>query len=75
MTNVFIQLTHSNSRQNSKKSKHPCLLRVETKSGHSGATPTTKIKEYSDIMAFVYKLLKIEEQIQKLISSLKPLEH
>jgi len=40
----------------------PCLLRVETKSGHSGATPTTKIEEHSDIMAFVYKLLKIEEQ-------------
>jgi prolyl oligopeptidase len=39
------------------------LLRVETKSGHSGATPTTKIEEYSDIMAFVYKLHKIEEQI------------
>jgi len=40
----------------------PCLLRVEIKSGHSGATPTTKIEEYSDIMAFVYKLLKIDEQ-------------
>lgn len=40
----------------------PCLLRVETKSGHSGATPTTKIEEYSGIMAFVYKLLKIEEK-------------
>jgi prolyl oligopeptidase len=36
-----------------------CLLRVETKSGHSGATPTTKIVEFSDIMAFVYKTLKI----------------
>jgi prolyl oligopeptidase len=40
-----------------------CLLRVETKSGHSGATPITKIEEYSDIMAFVYKLLKIEGQV------------
>ena len=36
------------------------LLRVETKSGHSGATPTTKIREYSDIMAFVYKTLAIK---------------
>lgn len=36
------------------------LLRVETKSGHSGATPTTKIKEYSDTMAFVYKTLAIK---------------
>jgi len=41
----------------------PCLLRVKTKSEHSRVTPTTKIKEYSDIMAFVYKLLRIEEQI------------
>jgi len=40
----------------------PYLLRVETKSGHSRATPTTKIEEYFDIMAFVYRLLKIEEQ-------------
>jgi len=38
----------------------PYLLRVETESGHSGATPTTKIEEYSDIMAFVYKILKIK---------------
>ena len=36
----------------------PYLLRVETKSGHSGATPTTKIEEYSDIIAFMYKTLK-----------------
>jgi len=36
------------------------LLRVETKSGHSGATPTRKIKEYSDMMAFVYKTLAMK---------------
>jgi prolyl oligopeptidase len=36
------------------------LLRVETKSGHSGATPTTKAKEYADIMAFIYKTLAIK---------------
>ncbi|MEM2341761.1 MAG: prolyl oligopeptidase family serine peptidase [Candidatus Bathyarchaeia archaeon] len=35
------------------------LLRVETKSGHSGAAPQTKIEEYSDIMAFVYHMLGI----------------
>lgn len=35
------------------------MLRVETKSGHSGATPTTKILEFSDIMAFVYKTIKV----------------
>jgi prolyl oligopeptidase len=39
----------------------PYLLRVETKSGHSGATPTTKIEEYADTMAFVYKTLKIKK--------------
>jgi prolyl oligopeptidase len=33
------------------------LLRVETKSGHSGATPITKIVEYAEMMAFVYKTL------------------
>lgn len=36
------------------------LLRVETQSGHSGATPATKAKEYSEIMAFVYRTLKIK---------------
>ena len=39
----------------------PYLLRVETKSGHSGATPTTKIEEYADIIAFVYKALGIKK--------------
>ncbi len=38
-----------------------CLLRVETKSGHSGATPLTKLEEYADIMAFVCKTLKTKE--------------
>jgi prolyl oligopeptidase len=38
---------------------HP-LLRVEMQSGHSGATPTTKAKEYSEIMAFVYRTLRIK---------------
>jgi prolyl oligopeptidase len=36
------------------------LLRVETKSGHSGATAATKTKEYSDVMAFVYRTLAIK---------------
>jgi prolyl oligopeptidase len=39
----------------------PYLLRVETKSGHAGATPTTRIEEYADIMAFVYKTLKMKK--------------
>ncbi|MCR6668557.1 MAG: prolyl oligopeptidase family serine peptidase, partial [archaeon YNP-WB-040] len=38
----------------------PYLLRVERKSGHSGATPQTKIEEYSDIMAFVYHTFKMQ---------------
>jgi len=38
-------------------SGHDVLMRVETKSGHAGATPITKIEEESDVMAFVYKVL------------------
>ena len=37
------------------------LLRVETKSGHAGATPATRIAEYADIMAFVYETLGIKK--------------
>jgi prolyl oligopeptidase len=33
------------------------LLRVERESGHAGATPETKIREDSDVMAFVYDAL------------------
>jgi prolyl oligopeptidase len=40
----------------------PYLLRVETKSGHSGATPATKIEEYADTMAFLYKTLRMKHQ-------------
>jgi prolyl oligopeptidase len=40
---------------------HPYLLRVETKSGHAGATPETKIEEESDVMAFVYQALGMTE--------------
>jgi len=32
-------------------------LRVETVSGHLGATPETKAREYADIYAFIYKSL------------------
>ncbi len=35
----------------------PVLLRVETRSGHSGASYEVKAKEYADIMAFVYEVL------------------
>jgi prolyl oligopeptidase len=36
------------------------LLRVETRSGHSGATPDVKAREYADVMAFVYQALGLE---------------
>jgi prolyl oligopeptidase len=39
-----------------------CLLRVETKSGHAGATPATRVAEYADIMAFVYETLGIKKK-------------
>ncbi len=35
----------------------PVYLRVETSAGHRGASPEVKIREYSDILAFVYKTL------------------
>ena len=38
----------------------PVFLRVENESGHSGASPRTKIKEYADIMAFIYKIFEME---------------
>lgn len=36
------------------------LLRVERASGHSGASPLRKLREYADIMAFVYKVLGMD---------------
>ncbi len=39
--------------------KAPVYLRVETVSGHLGSTPDIKIREYSDIYAFIYKGLNI----------------
>jgi len=35
----------------------PVYLRVEEESGHSGATPLTRIRESADILAFIYKTL------------------
>ncbi|WP_324735764.1 prolyl oligopeptidase family serine peptidase [Thermococcus sp. SY098] len=35
----------------------PVYLRVETKSGHMGASPETRIKELADLLAFVVKVL------------------
>ncbi len=35
----------------------PVYLRVETSSGHMGSSPIIKIKEYSDLYAFIYKSL------------------
>lgn len=47
--------------------KNPILIRVETKAGHGGGKPTAKIiEEQSDIYAFVFKVLGMEESIQAL---------
>ncbi len=35
----------------------PVYLRVETKSGHMGASPETRIKELADLLAFAVKVL------------------
>jgi prolyl oligopeptidase len=35
----------------------PVYLRVETKSGHMGASPETRAKELTDLLAFVLKTL------------------
>jgi prolyl oligopeptidase len=47
------------------------LLRVETKSGHSGATPITKIVEYAETMAFVYRTLGMRVKDMKTKSHTK----
>ncbi|MGH8004899.1 MAG: prolyl oligopeptidase family serine peptidase [Limisphaerales bacterium] len=47
--------------------KNPILLRVETKAGHGVGKPTTKvIEEQSDIYAFVFKVLGMENTLQAL---------
>ena len=37
----------------------PIYLRVELISGHRGASPKVKIKELSDVLAFIYKVMKL----------------
>ncbi len=37
----------------------PVYLRVEMESGHIGASQKIKIKEFSDIMAFIFKILSL----------------
>jgi len=37
----------------------PVYLRVETESGHMGASPRIRIVEYADILAFIYRAIKI----------------
>ncbi|OYT46926.1 MAG: peptidase S9 [Desulfurococcales archaeon ex4484_42] len=37
----------------------PVFLRTEKLSGHSGATPDVKVREYSDILAFIFKVFKL----------------
>lgn len=38
----------------------PIYLRTEKLSGHMGAAPKTKIKELTDVMAFIYKVMNIK---------------
>ena len=38
----------------------PVYLRVETKSGHLGASPETRVRELADMLAFVCKTLGVE---------------
>ncbi len=38
----------------------PVLLRVETRSGHSGATPEVRARELADVAAFIYKVLGLK---------------
>ncbi len=42
---------------------HKSFLRVETKSGHAGATPETKISEEADVLAFVYQSLSLSKDV------------
>lgn len=37
----------------------PIYLRVELISGHRGASPKVKVKELSDVLAFIYKIMKL----------------
>lgn len=44
--------------------KNPIFLRVDTKSGHGQGKPVTKkIEEATDILAFLYKVLKVEKEL------------
>ena len=38
----------------------PIYLRVETKSGHMGSSPETRLKERADLLAFIYKTLNLD---------------
>ncbi len=40
----------------------PVYLRVETTSGHMGSSPEVKAREFSDILAFLYKTLGLRRQ-------------
>jgi prolyl oligopeptidase len=40
---------------------HPVYLRVETRSGHSGATAEVRAEELADLLAFLVKTLGVEE--------------
>ncbi len=35
----------------------PTYLRVELVSGHRGASPKVRVREFSDVLAFIYKVM------------------
>ena len=45
----------------------PVYLRIETTSGHLGSSPEIKIKEYSDILGFIYKVFALNVDGEKKI--------
>lgn len=56
--------TLQSSVKNSTYQKNPIFLRVDTKSGHGQGKPVAKkIEEASDILAFLYKVLKVEKDL------------
>ncbi|XP_067008331.2 prolyl endopeptidase isoform X2 [Anabrus simplex] len=56
----FIATLHHELR-NCSKQKNPVLIRIETKAGHGGGKPTTKlIEESTDILSFLVQSLGLE---------------
>ena len=60
----FVAALH-HAIKSSKYQNNPLLLRVYQKAGHGAGKPTSKkIEEATDILAFLYKTLKVEEPLE-----------